>query len=58
MKNKADLFFIMAVISTLMLIIAPFIDSIDNQSLLFFSFGSALSVTASIFLFIQETNKK
>jgi hypothetical protein len=58
MKNKADLFFIMAVISTLMLIIAPFIKDIDNQSLLFLSVGSALSVTASIFLFIHETNKK
>jgi hypothetical protein len=58
MKNKADLFFIMAVISTLMLIIAPFIDSIDNQSLLFLVFGSILCMTTSIFLFIQETNKK
>jgi hypothetical protein len=58
MKNKADLFFIMAVISTLMLIITPFIDNIDNQSLLFFSFGSILCMTASIFLFIQENNKK
>jgi hypothetical protein len=58
MKNKADLFFIMTVISTLMLIIAPFINNIDNQSLLFFSFGSILCMTASAFLFIQETNKK
>jgi hypothetical protein len=58
MKNKADLFFIIAVISTLMLIIAPFIDSIDNKSLLFLVFGSILCMTASIFLFIQENNKK
>lgn len=58
MKNKADLFFIITVISTLMLIIAPFINNIDNQSLLFLVFGSILCMTASIFLFIQETNKK
>lgn len=57
MKNKAKLFFIITLISTLMLIFVQYIDNLDNQSLLFFSFSSILCAITSMFLFIQENNK-
>ena len=56
--NKQNVYLSLLCISVLAFAIIPFIKGIDSETLIFFWCGSMLSVFASAFLLVTDTNKK